>query len=79
MFGMVEDGQLKKEKIAIKRIVLSLNITVNNMCTFIYMKLTVAIDSTQTKNKKIKVEISTLEVEWGFWIFVLFCFALLGK
>ena len=64
---MVEDSQLKKEKIAIKGsslcLSLSLNIRVNNMCTFIHMKLTVAINSTQKKNKKIKVEISTLEVE----------------
>ena len=50
---MVEDSQLKKEKITIKgsSLSLSLNIKVNNMCTFIYMKLTVAINSTQTKNQ----------------------------
>ena len=48
---MVEDSQLKKEKNLQLKVAhtLSLNIRVNNMCTFIYMKLTVAISSTQTK------------------------------
>ena len=53
---MVEDSQLKKkkkEKIAIKdSLSFSINIRVNNMCTFICSKLKVVISSTQKINKK---------------------------